>query len=217
VRAGGGEAAERDASSSGSDSSDEGEGGRRRRRGASSDEDGGGDESSDDDSFSSSDGCLVIENVNWAQVCDASLRAAARPARSLSAVRRCAQCDRCNKWRRLPPSAEYNPERLPAKWYCEMNPNSMRNACDRPEERLDADEDCGVWESEPARRARQRRAPPTAHLSGRTSLRESRTRAPPPAPPPATPKLTYGAEADVWRRAQVWRGGGRALVQRRQW
>ena len=142
--------------------------------------DGGGGDSSDD-SVSSSSGCLVIENCNWAQVAP---RLGPPTPLTRSPTQRCvcrAQCDRCNKWRRLPPSAEYAPDRLPGQWYCEMNPNSMRNSCDRPEERLDADEDCGVWDSEPARRARQRRAPPAVHLSGRTSRRESRT--------PACPRL----------------------------
>ena len=38
-----------------------------------------------------------------------------------------AQCDRCEKWRRLPDGEEYSSEQLPEKWYCEMNPNSQRS------------------------------------------------------------------------------------------
>jgi len=54
-----------------------------------------------------------------------------------------AQCDKCDKWRRLPPGPEYCDAALPEKWFCSMNPNSKRNTCLKPEERMGTDE---VWE-----------------------------------------------------------------------
>ena len=51
-----------------------------------------------------------------------------------------AQCDRCEKWRRLPDGKEYEAENLPSEWFCEMNPNTQRNSCDKPEERMGRDE-----------------------------------------------------------------------------
>jgi hypothetical protein len=52
-------------------------------------------------------------------------------------------CDRCDKWRRLPPGVEYCDDALPEQWYCEMNPNSQRNSCEKPEERMARVE---IWE-----------------------------------------------------------------------
>lgn len=44
-----------------------------------------------------------------------------------------AQCDRCQKWRRLPGVVDVS--QLPEKWYCEMNEwDSLRQSCDAPEE-----------------------------------------------------------------------------------
>lgn len=42
-----------------------------------------------------------------------------------------AQCERCDKWRRLPPGTEIDEER---PWYCTMNPNKSQNRCDVAEE-----------------------------------------------------------------------------------
>ena len=44
------------------------------------------------------------------------------------------QCDLCDKWRRLPPGEEY--ENLPDKWFCSMNPDGLRNTCEKPQERM---------------------------------------------------------------------------------
>ena len=52
-------------------------------------------------------------------------------------------CDRCDKWRRLPPGVAYCAEALPDQWFCEMNPNTQRNTCEKPEERMSRGE---VWE-----------------------------------------------------------------------
>ena len=41
-------------------------------------------------------------------------------------------CDKCGKWRRLPPTTD--PKRLPRRWYCTMNPDSSHNQCSAPEE-----------------------------------------------------------------------------------
>ncbi|KAK3594490.1 hypothetical protein CHS0354_030010 [Potamilus streckersoni] len=49
-----------------------------------------------------------------------------------------AQCDNCLKWRRLP--AGINPEDLPEKWYCHMNPDASFNRCDIAEEPEKEDE-----------------------------------------------------------------------------
>ena len=40
-------------------------------------------------------------------------------------------CDKCEKWRMLPPDAET--ENLPESWYCQMNPNKEDASCDKPE------------------------------------------------------------------------------------
>jgi hypothetical protein len=50
-------------------------------------------------------------------------------------------CDRCDQWRRLPMCDQYEPENLPDRWFCEMNPGE-RNSCDKPEERMGKDEVC---------------------------------------------------------------------------
>ena len=49
----------------------------------------------------------------------------------------CAQCERCNKWRRLP--AGTDEASLPAVWFCEYNPDVLRNTCAAPEELFDDD------------------------------------------------------------------------------
>jgi len=40
------------------------------------------------------------------------------------------QCDKCLKWRKVPPGYTCNN----VFWYCSQNPNSARNACTAPEE-----------------------------------------------------------------------------------
>ena len=40
-------------------------------------------------------------------------------------------CDRCDKWRRLPPDVS---KKLPAVWYCSMHPDPARRRCAAPEE-----------------------------------------------------------------------------------
>lgn len=43
------------------------------------------------------------------------------------------QCDKCSKWRRLPPTVDLN--KLPSKWYCHMNKyNTEKASCEAPEE-----------------------------------------------------------------------------------
>ena len=59
-----------------------------------------------------------------------------------------AQCDRCEKWRRLPAGPEYEETALPEKWFCYMNPNTQRNSCEKPEERMARNEVWGVDEEE---------------------------------------------------------------------
>ena len=41
-------------------------------------------------------------------------------------------CDRCSKWRKLPPGTEVSG--LPEKWYCEFNSNAQLALCSVPEE-----------------------------------------------------------------------------------
>ncbi|GAX78947.1 hypothetical protein CEUSTIGMA_g6387.t1 [Chlamydomonas eustigma] len=43
-----------------------------------------------------------------------------------------AQCDRCQKWRLLPPGTTPPPDNVP--WFCTLNPDRMRNSCDAPEQ-----------------------------------------------------------------------------------
>ena len=49
------------------------------------------------------------------------------------------ECERCGKWRHLPPRTEP----LPPQWYCEMSDDLERNTCEAPEETWEEDED---WE-----------------------------------------------------------------------
>ena len=42
-----------------------------------------------------------------------------------------AQCETCDKWRKLPHLAE---DQVPDQWYCHMNLDPLHNACDQPEE-----------------------------------------------------------------------------------
>jgi len=46
------------------------------------------------------------------------------------------QCDRCHKWRHLPPSVRM--DELPERWYCEFNSyDLLRNTCDAVEQSLE--------------------------------------------------------------------------------
>ena len=51
-----------------------------------------------------------------------------------------AQCDLCNKWRKLPFGPEYCAEALPEKWFCYMNAESLSHFCEDPEDEMDANE-----------------------------------------------------------------------------
>ena len=46
-----------------------------------------------------------------------------------------AQCETCDKWRKLPHLAE---DQVPDEWYCHMNLDPLHNTCDLPEELEDA-------------------------------------------------------------------------------
>lgn len=56
------------------------------------------------------------------------------PVPALSAAEeKWVQCDKCSKWRRLPP--DVNVDKLPTRWYCSMNKRRPEVAyCDAPEE-----------------------------------------------------------------------------------
>ena len=83
----------------------------------------GGDSDSDDDDGSDlTDDDLEWQQVNWAQ------------------------CDACNKWRKLPCGPDYCDEALPDQWYCHLNAATHTHTCDAPEDAMEADE---VWEGEP--------------------------------------------------------------------
>ena len=51
-----------------------------------------------------------------------------------------AQCDLCNKWRKLPFGPEYCAEALPEKWFCYMNAENLSHFCEDPEDEMDANE-----------------------------------------------------------------------------
>eukprot|EP00325_Prymnesiales_sp_UTEX-LB-985_P007263 CAMPEP_0174698448 /NCGR_PEP_ID=MMETSP1094-20130205/4049_1 /TAXON_ID=156173 /ORGANISM="Chrysochromulina brevifilum, Strain UTEX LB 985" /LENGTH=605 /DNA_ID=CAMNT_0015895637 /DNA_START=18 /DNA_END=1835 /DNA_ORIENTATION=+ len=51
-----------------------------------------------------------------------------------------AQCDACNKWRKLPCGPEYCPEALPSVWYCSLNASTHANTCDEPEDEMEQGE-----------------------------------------------------------------------------
>ena len=59
-----------------------------------------------------------------------------------------AQCDKCDKWWRLPAGVGYCAEALPEQWFCSYNPNTQRNSCEKPEERMVRGE---IWEGEGGR------------------------------------------------------------------
>ena len=42
-----------------------------------------------------------------------------------------AQCETCDRWRKLPDLTE---DQVPDEWYCRMNLDPLHNACDLPEE-----------------------------------------------------------------------------------
>ncbi|XP_072018356.1 MORC family CW-type zinc finger protein 3-like [Amphiura filiformis] len=51
------------------------------------------------------------------------------------------QCDRCDKWRKLPPNANLEVvEQEDVEWFCEMNPDSHHSRCDIAEEPEDVDD-----------------------------------------------------------------------------
>ncbi|MGH0122797.1 UNVERIFIED_CONTAM: hypothetical protein FKN15_003284 [Acipenser sinensis] len=54
------------------------------------------------------------------------------------------QCDGCLKWRKLPDGID--PDRLPEKWYCHMNPNTQFRNCSVEEEPEDEDEIHATYE-----------------------------------------------------------------------
>jgi hypothetical protein len=54
------------------------------------------------------------------------------------------QCERCDKWRKLPPHV--SADELPDVWYCNMNTwNPSSAACDAPEDKADGLQDTGVF------------------------------------------------------------------------
>lgn len=50
-----------------------------------------------------------------------------------------AQCDSCLQWRKLPDGIDIN--KLPDKWFCQMNPDPQFRSCQVPEEPEDSDDD----------------------------------------------------------------------------
>ncbi|KAJ8604689.1 hypothetical protein CTAYLR_006545 [Chrysophaeum taylorii] len=82
------------------------------------------------------------------------------------------QCDRCQKWRRLP--GVVDAEQLPEKWFCVMNRwDAARRSCDAPEE---------VEEEEPAPRPKTVKARTTAAKRSRSEETESPRRPAHPSP-----------------------------------
>ena len=81
-----------------------------------------GEEGDDDDADSdATDDDIEWHNISWAQ------------------------CDACQKWRKLPGGPEYCEDALPEKWYCSMNAPTHTNSCEEPE---DVMEDGEVYEGE---------------------------------------------------------------------
>ncbi|XP_059824836.1 MORC family CW-type zinc finger protein 3a [Hypanus sabinus] len=54
------------------------------------------------------------------------------------------QCDSCLKWRKIPD--EIDPDMLPDKWFCSMNPDPKYRSCRVPEEPEDSIEDTPSYE-----------------------------------------------------------------------
>ncbi|XP_032807386.1 uncharacterized protein LOC116940990 [Petromyzon marinus] len=52
-------------------------------------------------------------------------------------VRNWVQCDRCNKWRKLPLGTSL--DTLPEQWFCEMNPHPLNMGCAVPEQPMGED------------------------------------------------------------------------------
>ena len=83
-------------------------------------------------------------------------------------------CDRCEKWRRLPDGPEYEEAALPEQWFCYMNPNTQRNTCEKPEERMErneiweeGDEEAEEEEEEGKKKKKKARAPHSNRSPGR--------------------------------------------------
>uniref|UniRef100_UPI00398F80F8 MORC family CW-type zinc finger protein 3-like n=1 Tax=Pristiophorus japonicus TaxID=55135 RepID=UPI00398F80F8 len=67
-----------------------------------------------------------------------------------------AQCDGCLKWRKLP--VGMNPDTLPDKWFCSMNPNSQFRSCSVPEEPEDVVEIAPSYEKTYKKQEQRNRA-----------------------------------------------------------
>ena len=63
---------------------------------------------------------------------------------------------------------EYDETALPEKWFCDMNPNSQCNTCEKPEEQMAGNEVWGADEDEEdeGRRRHPGRAPECQPLAG---------------------------------------------------
>ncbi|XP_048094732.1 MORC family CW-type zinc finger protein 3a [Alosa alosa] len=49
------------------------------------------------------------------------------------------QCDKCLQWRKLPDGID--PDRLPERWFCHMNPDPQFRSCHVPQEQADSDDE----------------------------------------------------------------------------
>ena len=56
-----------------------------------------------------------------------------------------AQCDECDKWRRLPEGPDHHPDVLPESWFCWLNASTHTHTCDAPEDEMARGE---VYEAE---------------------------------------------------------------------
>ncbi|XP_062390673.1 MORC family CW-type zinc finger protein 3a isoform X2 [Sardina pilchardus] len=50
-----------------------------------------------------------------------------------------AQCDKCLQWRKLPDGID--PDRLPDRWFCHLNPDPQFRSCHVPQEQADSDDE----------------------------------------------------------------------------
>ncbi|XP_064153708.1 ATPase MORC2 isoform X2 [Anguilla rostrata] len=71
-------------------------------------------------------------SANWNQPPSSELRYKRRRAMEIPVT---IQCDKCLKWRTLPFQLDAVDKRYPDSWVCLMNPDSMQDRCDAPEQK----------------------------------------------------------------------------------
>ncbi|KAI7808314.1 MORC family CW-type zinc finger protein 3 [Triplophysa rosa] len=81
------------------------------------------------------------------------------------------QCDDCLKWRKLPDGI--NPDKLPEKWFCRMNPNTEYRKCETPEEAEDNGDETSTYMKYKERKRNQKKQQEQKKLQMEEQQRQS--------------------------------------------